>query len=110
MKVFLAVLLLVATNVWSGPSMPRLIMPRITTPTPRVTPPPSPVRPTPTPSPVRSFSYNNRNYTPVYQNNILLWVIWFSVINGQQVEQRADCANPLNEHDRKICETAKTQQ
>lgn len=115
MKVPFAVLLVIATNVWGGPSIPAprpIIMPRpMPMPAaPRVTPPPAPAKVAPATSSTRTFSHQGRSYTPVYQNNVLLWVIWFSMINGQQVEQRADCVNPKDANERSLCATAKAQQ
>lgn len=112
MKVFLAVLLVIATNVWSGPSIPAprpIIVPRPMPVMPRVTPSPTPSRMTPAPSAARTFGHQGQSYTSVYQNNVLMWVIWFNLVNGQQVEQRADCINPKDANERNLCETAKTQ-
>lgn len=114
MKVPFAVLLVVATNVWGGPSIPAprpIIMPRpMPMPAaPRVTPPPAPARMIPAPGAARTFGHQGRSYTSVYQNNVLMWVIWFNLVNGQQVEQRVDCINPKDANERNLCETAKTQ-
>lgn len=115
MKFSFAVLLVITTNVWSGPSIPAprpIIMPRPAPmpATPRVTPTPTPARMTPVPSAARTFGHQGRSYTTVYQNNVLMWVIWFNLVNGQPVEQRADCINPKDANERNLCETAKNRQ